>query len=175
MLDGKTNSSEPEPMYTIVGGDGQKYGPVTADELRRWISQGRANSQTLTQAEDGVWKPLAAFPELMEGQDAPGRATTDGHRAGFLAHRRQPQSRTNSMAIAALVLSIVGLFCCGPIFSTIGLILGIVAIGQINKNSPPEGGKGLAIAAIAVAAVGYLLFAIFILSGAWQELLRSLQ
>jgi uncharacterized membrane protein len=79
------------------------------------------------------------------------------------------------MAIAALVLSILGLFCCGPIFSTIGLILGIVAIGQINKNAPMEGGKGLAIAAIVIAAVGYVLFAIFILSGAWQELLRSLQ
>lgn len=163
-------------MYTIVGGDGQKYGPVTAEELRRWISQGRANSQTLTQAEDGVWKPLAAFPELMEGQATP---PLPPPMAAEPVHSPVPVAttgfRTNSMAIAALVLSIVGLFCCGPIFSTIGLILGIVAIGQINRSSPPEGGKGLAIAAIAVAAVGYLLFAIFILSGAWQELLRSLQ
>jgi hypothetical protein len=178
MLDGKTNSSEPEPMYTIVGGDGQKYGPVTAEELRRWISQGRANSQTLTQAEDGVWKPLAAFPELMEGQaptPQPPPMAAEPVYSPATATPTVTAIRTNSMAIAALVLSIVGLFCCGPIFSTIGLILGIVAIGQINRSSPPEGGKGLAIAAIAVAAVGYLLFAIFILSGAWQELLRSLQ
>jgi hypothetical protein len=161
-------------MYTIVGGDGQKYGPVSADELRRWISEGRANSQTLAQAEDGVWKPLAAFPELMEGQTLPAAPPPIPTEPVFTP-TTTTGVRTNSMAIAALVLSIVGLFCCGPIFSTIGLILGIVAIGQINKNSPPEGGKGLAIAAIAVAAVGYLLFAIFILSGAWQEILRSLQ
>lgn len=161
-------------MYTIVGGDGQKYGPVTAEELRRWISQGRANSQTLVQAEDGVWKPLATFPELMEGQ-APPLPPPPRAAEPVYSPPTAMASRTNSMAIAALVLSIVGLFCCGPIFSTIGLILGIVAIGQINRSSPPEGGKGLAIGAIAVAAVGYLLFAIFILSGAWQELLRSLQ
>jgi hypothetical protein len=163
-------------MYTIVGGDGQKYGPVSADELRRWIAEGRANSQTSTQGEDGVWKPLGAFPEFAEVRSrelpppAPPIADVPVYPPGML-----PASRTNSMAIAALVLSILGLFCCGPIFSTIGLILGIVAIGQINKNAPMEGGKGLAIAAIVIAAVGYVLFAIFILSGAWQELLRSLQ
>jgi hypothetical protein len=163
-------------MYTIVGGDGQKYGPVSADELRRWISEGRANSQTLAQGDDGVWKPLAAFPEFAEIQsrEVPSAPPPIAD-APVLASGTVIGSRTNSMAIAALVLSILGLLCCGPIFSTIGLILGILAIGQINKNAPQEGGKGLAIAAIAIAAVGYVLFAIFILSGAWQELLRSLR
>jgi hypothetical protein len=161
-------------MYTIVGGDGQKYGPVSADELRRWIAEGRANSQTLTQGADGEWKPLAAFPEFALGV-GPSAAPPPIPERAVGTPVAMSGSRTNSMAIAALVLSIVGLFCCGPIFSTIGLILGIVANGQINKSSPPEGGKGLAIAAIVVAALGYLLFAIILLSGAWEGILRSIQ
>jgi hypothetical protein len=167
-------------MYTIIGGDGQKYGPVSAEELRRWITEGRANSQTQVQGDDGVWKPLSAFPEFGTGRSAeapplPPPPITD---APILSPRPAVAvntPRTNSMAIAALVLSILGLICCGPIFSTIGLVLGIIAINQINRNAPLEGGKGLAVAAIVIAAVGYLLFAIFILSGAWQELIRSLQ
>ncbi len=163
-------------MYTIVGGDGQKYGPVSADELRRWISEGRANSQTLAQGDDGAWKALAAFPEFADirPRELP-PVSPPVSEVPVLASGTAGVSRTNSMAIAALVLSILGLFCCGPIFSTIGLVLGFVALGQINKNSPMEGGKGLAMGAIVIALVGYLLFAIFILSGAWQDILRSLQ
>jgi len=33
-------------MYTIIGGDQKQYGPVTAEELRRWIAEGRADAQT---------------------------------------------------------------------------------------------------------------------------------
>ena len=53
------------------------------------------------------------------------------------------KAKTNGLAIAALVCS----FFCG----LLGIILGIVAISQINKSN--EGGKGLAIAGIAIGAV----------------------
>jgi len=167
-------------MYTIIGGDGQKYGPVSADELRRWIAEGRANSQTMTQGDDGVWKPLTTFPEFgqTQGQELPPAAPPPMAGSPVLAPGSMTVPagpRTNSLAIAAFVLSLLGLVCCGPVFSTIGLILGIVAINQINRNAPLEGGKGLAIAAIVIAAVGYLMVAIFFLSGAWQDVLRSLQ
>ena len=52
-------------MYKIVGKDSQQYGPVTAEQLRVWITENRANAQTLTQAERSPeWKPLSAFPEF---------------------------------------------------------------------------------------------------------------
>jgi TM2 domain-containing membrane protein YozV len=52
-------------MYKIVGVDGQQYGPVSAEELRRWIADKRANAQTLVQAEGSPeWKPLGAFSEF---------------------------------------------------------------------------------------------------------------
>lgn len=52
-------------MYKIIGTDGKQYGPVTAEQLKEWIAQGRVNAQTLVQA-DGMsdWRPLAAYPEL---------------------------------------------------------------------------------------------------------------
>ena len=52
-------------MYRIIGKDGQQYGPVTAEQLRSWIAENRANAQTLVQTDDTQdWKPLAAFPEF---------------------------------------------------------------------------------------------------------------
>jgi hypothetical protein len=53
-------------MYTIVGGDGQRYGPVSADQLRQWVAQGRANGQTLTYREGGDWKALSTYPEFAD-------------------------------------------------------------------------------------------------------------
>ena len=52
-------------MYRIIGGDGQQYGPVSAEQIRRWIAEGRVRADTLVQAEGTPeWKPLRAFPEL---------------------------------------------------------------------------------------------------------------
>src|SRR5436190_11280453 len=53
-------------MYKIIGGDQQPYGPVSAEEVRRWISEGRLNGQSLALLEGGEWKPLATFPEFAE-------------------------------------------------------------------------------------------------------------
>jgi hypothetical protein len=55
-------------MYTIIGGDGKEYGPVSAEQVRSWISGGRANRQTRIRAEGTLeWKTVGEFPEL----DAP--------------------------------------------------------------------------------------------------------
>lgn len=55
------------PNYKIIGGDGQQYGPVTADELRQWVAEGRLNAQSLVQIEGALeWKPLGNFPEFAD-------------------------------------------------------------------------------------------------------------
>jgi len=54
-------------MYKIIGGDQKEYGPTSADELRRWILDGRLSKDTLAQAENASnWKPLSAFPEFAD-------------------------------------------------------------------------------------------------------------
>ena len=30
--------------YTIIGGDQKEYGPVTGDDLRQWMAEGRLNA-----------------------------------------------------------------------------------------------------------------------------------
>ncbi len=52
-------------MYKIIGADQKEYGPISAEQIRSWISEGRVNAQTkacLEGTED--WKPLGMFPEF---------------------------------------------------------------------------------------------------------------
>jgi len=52
-------------MYRIIGKDGQQYGPVSAEQLRSWIAENRANAQTLVQTEGmQEWMPLGSLPEF---------------------------------------------------------------------------------------------------------------
>jgi GYF domain 2 len=52
-------------MYKIIGGDQREYGPVSADDVRRWIAEGRLNGRSLVQAQgSSEWKPLSAFAEF---------------------------------------------------------------------------------------------------------------
>jgi hypothetical protein len=60
----------------------------------------------------------------------------------------QPGQKTNTLAIASLVASVIWL--CG-IGSIAGIVLGIVALNQIKQTR--ESGQGLAIAGIAVGGV----------------------
>lgn len=51
-------------MYKIIGGDGNEYGPVSAETMRQWIAENRVNGETKVRGETGDWQPLAAFPEF---------------------------------------------------------------------------------------------------------------
>lgn len=54
-------------MYKIIGADGKEYGPVTAEQLRQWIREGRSNAQTKVQAEGATeWKTLDQFSEFAD-------------------------------------------------------------------------------------------------------------
>ncbi len=52
-------------MFKMIGGDGREYGPFSAEQLRQWIAENRANGQTLVQAEGAQgWQPLSELPEF---------------------------------------------------------------------------------------------------------------
>jgi len=54
-------------MYKIIGADQKEYGPVTAEQLRQWVTEGRVNGQTSVWSEaGGGWKPLASYPEFAD-------------------------------------------------------------------------------------------------------------
>ena len=58
-------------MYKIIGADQKEYGPVTADQLRQWLAEGRVNPQTQVLPE-GVteWTTLGALPEFATASSA---------------------------------------------------------------------------------------------------------
>lgn len=51
--------------YYMLGGDGKEYGPTSAEQLRQWVAEGRANAQTLVRAANGgPFLALGLVPEL---------------------------------------------------------------------------------------------------------------
>ena len=59
-------------MYKIIGGDRHPYGPVSIEQLRQWIAEGRANAQTFAQAVRALdWQPLGTLPEFAGGFPPP--------------------------------------------------------------------------------------------------------
>jgi uncharacterized RDD family membrane protein YckC len=59
-------------MFIIIGGDGKEYGPVTADQVRTWISAGRANLDTRAKALGSEeWRRLGDYAEFSSPMGAP--------------------------------------------------------------------------------------------------------
>jgi uncharacterized protein YoaH (UPF0181 family) len=51
-------------MYRIIGADQKEYGPVTIEQLRQWMAEGRVNGQTQVSSNGGAWQPLGTLPEF---------------------------------------------------------------------------------------------------------------
>jgi len=52
-------------MYKIIGADGKEYGPISAEQVRQWIAEGRASLQTKVLPEGATeWKTLGELPEF---------------------------------------------------------------------------------------------------------------
>jgi len=137
-------------MYKIIGTDQKEYGPVSAQQIIQWIGQGRLNAQSKAQLDGGEWKSLGQFPEfasIFAPRPASPSPTIPPAAAG---------SKTNGLAVASLVLGIIGFATCG-LLSIVGLILGIVSMGQIKKSRGAESGHGLALAGTIVSGVSLLL------------------
>jgi TM2 domain-containing membrane protein YozV len=145
-------------MYRIVGKDGQQYGPVTAEQLRGWIAENRANAQTLAQA-DGTqeWKPLGSFPEFAAdlkpppvSASAPPTITAPLPAADPRASNKIPASICGILlggfgvhkfilgyTGAGLVMLLVTLLTCGlayPLMHLIGLIEGIIYLCKPDEE-----------------------------------------
>lgn len=60
--------------YKIIGGDGKEYGPVSQDEMRQWIAEGRLSgpSRVLVEGEP-QWRQLAGLAEFKGALDEQAR------------------------------------------------------------------------------------------------------
>lgn len=74
-------------------------------------------------------------------------------------YRQTKPPGTNGKAIAALVVALTGLACCGfP--SIVGLVLGVIAMSECRRTG--QDGYGLALAGVIVAAVVIALWGLYI-------------
>jgi hypothetical protein len=52
-------------MYRIIGADGKEYGPISLEQLKQWIAEGRASGQTKVRLEGSTeWKLVSDLPEV---------------------------------------------------------------------------------------------------------------
>lgn len=164
-------------MYRIIGADGREYGPVSEEQLRQWIVEGRANAQTRAAAEGSAdWRPLSAYPafSLLFAPAPPAApAMAPAPVSSFGTNRR-----TSPYAITGLVLGILSicLCCCchGLPFNLAGLIFSILGLMQIKDNPELYEGNGYAVAGLVLSILSILwafgLIAFWGASGRWEEM-----
>ena len=158
-------------MYKIIGADGKEYGPITAEQVRQWVAEGRVNANTQAQLEGAAgWQPLSVFPDfaaMFEGgmahspsAAAPPAFPASGGREAALRAVKGP-------AIALMVTA--GLGIAYYFFS--GLLTLISGGSMFQRGLPPdippqlkaflEGMRGplAGVISLAIAALnGFVLF-----------------
>jgi uncharacterized RDD family membrane protein YckC len=59
-------------MFIIIGGDGKEYGPATAEQIRAWITAGRASLDTRAKAlGSDEWRRLGDYAEFTTPETPP--------------------------------------------------------------------------------------------------------
>lgn len=142
-------------MFKILGHDQKEYGPVTADVLRQWIAERRANAQTMVQADGtGRFRPLGEFPEFHPALAAASAAAAPRWTVTTAPAPPPP----SGLAVASLVLGILGF--CLAIPSIPAVITGHMALRRIRREPDKRGGKGLAIAGLVMGYAGLVILGI---------------
>lgn len=139
-------------MYKIIGNDGKEYGPVTADQLREWLRQGRVGLQTPVRPESGGdWRALSSYPEFNFAPGLPPLAPpTLADRAsnkiaagvcgillGSLGIHKFILGYTGAGLVMLLVGVLGGILTCGVasfVMWIIGLIEGIVYLTKSDEE-----------------------------------------
>src|SRR5438445_3016204 len=86
-------------MYKIIGADGRQYGPVATEELRRWMSEGRAGPHTMAQREgETEWKPLSAHSEFAADVKTPPPLLSSPASAGSAGQSTLAATASNKIA-----------------------------------------------------------------------------
>jgi hypothetical protein len=120
--------------YTVIGGDGKQYGPITGDELRKWVAEGRLNSQSLAKAEsDAEFRILATFPEFADVFGTAGQVSNTPPTLGSaeIGGREAALQRVKVPAVALMVISILNIILA--LWSLIQLLFTNPNLQQLNS------------------------------------------
>jgi hypothetical protein len=147
-------------MYKIIGADGKEYGPVSTEQLRQWLTEGRVNNLTRVLAEGGTdWRALGDIPEFAPAPAGIPQPPT-GYPSGFRPVASSPV-RMNGFAITGLVFGIISLpmsICCAGIpFNILGIIFSAIALSQIKHKPDEFTGRSIAIGGLVCSIIGVIL------------------
>jgi len=150
-------------MYRIIGADGKEYGPISVDQLKQWIAEGRANAQTRVMLEGTTdWKTLAEFPELAALLTAPTPGIAPGAvPSAFPApNAGDPIQMINGPATGLLVVAILGF--CAQVFGLVWRVAFSAMAARQAADQPwgnmLSGGLGIVSAVIGIVTGGIILF-----------------
>jgi hypothetical protein len=150
-------------MYKIVGADGKEYGPVSLDQMRQWIAEGRVNAQTqVQQAGAPGWQPATELPELsaLFAARAAASAPSIGPSPQGPARGDAPQK---GLAVTSLVLGILAFPTCF-LTGIPAIICGHIAHSRARREPAQYGGSGMATAGLVLGYLSLLVVPIAILS-----------
>lgn len=124
-------------MYKIIGADQKEYGPVSGDQLRQWIRDGRVNAHTRARPEGGGdWQPLSAFPEF-----------ADAFQPGVVAPSPAPAfaspspGGSNSAALQAVkgpAIALIITAALGAALSFLGVVSDFIGGAMAHHAMPPN-------------------------------------
>jgi hypothetical protein len=87
---------------------------------------------------------------------------------GQTPYQPRQAAPTNGLAIASLVSSIAGFFC--GVGYIVGIVLGFIAMKQIDESGGTQQGRGLALAGVIIGfvaiGIGVLVLIIVLIAGA---------
>ena len=146
-----------------------QFGPVSDSEIRGKLQSGELqNSDMVWRDGFADWLPISSVSEfamLRQGpppsaMDRPAIPNLDSPYAPPLAPGGYfPSVRNSGLAIASMVLGILGLLLC-QLISIGGVIYGHLALAEIKRSDGGLSGRGMAIAGL---ITGYLGVAVVLL------------
>ena len=149
-------------MYKIIGSDQKEYGPISAEQLRQWLAEGRVNSSTLAQSETAPgWKPISTFPELAAGLPSAAAPAAFNPGAPAVNAAQLVQGPAIGMMVMAILLALLAM--AGILMNLLGVGAGAIAPtggNQFQQLGNMMGGVvGIVFNVLGLGISGFIFFA----------------
>lgn len=121
-------------MFTIIGGDGKEYGPVSAAQIRSWIAAGRANLDTQAKAVGtDEWRRLGDFAEFAPRSEPAYQPDVPGDAAAAVVVAESDLADRESRLFARMVDWSLKILCMLPGSLMLG-VAGVRAIIEATRS-----------------------------------------
>ncbi len=168
-------------MFTIIGGDGKEYGPATVEQIRAWISSGRANFETKAKSVGSdEWRRLGDFSEFSDGAGAPpvvGASVQETVAVGVSVQTAPGPNRADRISrLGAWFLDqVLSFLCTLPGFIVLGFsVFAALIQGQTDLSTMDVSRLVLAAVLLGIGGLSLLIVQVWLLSTRGQTVGKKL-